>query len=387
MAFSGSPTVLTHGSSSGGTSSTTASISPSANKLILVFVRIRDTDNIPPSVTLAGCGLTWDEVTNVRWGDSNERRSVVFRSMGTPSTGVLTITHDDSTVASCAWAVIEIDGVPTTGSNGSDAVRQSAGNDGDSDTPSVTLAAFGSADHATFGFVNNSGGEAVAQGSGFTELLEGFGTTTGIQLEWRGSADTSVTWTLTDVSPWGAIALEVVGASFTASSATTLPRLTASASGSTQTAQSGTSAATLPALTAAADGLLQPSGTAADALPALTASASGYMQPDGTGTPTLPALTARATGAQTAAGELAGDGIALLPALTAAAVGGALSGSGTPSLPALTALAAGAHVLTGTAAGTLGGLSLAGSGDTVPLGGAFRISYHRGIRPARRQFR
>ncbi len=171
-----------------------ASITPSANKLILVSVLSRassGTTNVP---TLSGNGLTYVEVVNYVTSE-NANRVTIFRAMGaSPTTGAITIDFDGQTQIYCHWSVNEFTGIDTSGTNGSGAIVQSAGNTNSSTNTglTVTLSAFESSNNAAYGSVR--AGNAVTPGSGFTELSQ---TTvdTRFQTQWKDSQDTTVDWT------------------------------------------------------------------------------------------------------------------------------------------------------------------------------------------------
>ena len=116
-----------------------------------------------------------------------------------PSTGAITITTGE-TDTDVTWTVDQFTGVDTGGTNGSAAVVQSANNRiNTGGTPAssltVTLAAFGSTNNATYGAFDEAGtGAGFTVGSGFTQLsypktddsnLSGYS-------EWKSTNDTTV---------------------------------------------------------------------------------------------------------------------------------------------------------------------------------------------------
>src|SRR3989344_2577104 len=187
---------LTSGSSTTDASSyTTASITPSANKLILVAVTIRnDTSDAASAPTISGNGLTWVQINTQSFGA--RQNLTLFRSMGaSPSAGVITIDTGGDTMDMVSWTVAEFDGVDTSGTNGSGAIVQNAVNSTTGATSlTVPLAAFGSANNATYGtFTHSQFNEGIAQGTGFTELADSFAAGVyGTESEWRNDNDTSV---------------------------------------------------------------------------------------------------------------------------------------------------------------------------------------------------
>lgn len=187
------------------TSYTTASITPTANRLVLAFTMVNDTGANPSQPTLSGNGLTWIFAADRVW-DSSRRRITVFRAMtASPSAGIVTIDCGATTHEGCGWSINEFAGIDTGGTHGSAAVIQSLSNfdDGVPETLEVTLGAFGDAANATFGaFAIDGISHSVVQGAGFTELSDdeltgGVGT---IYTEWRNDNDISVdiSWTTGD---------------------------------------------------------------------------------------------------------------------------------------------------------------------------------------------
>jgi len=202
-------TQLTSGASGSNlTTYATASVSPGASKLILVLVgtTVSGAGNQLFPNTVAGAGLTFDMIDDAPGADSvSSRQLSVWRALSaSPSTGTITITFP-AAMLNCQWKVIEIDGIDTTGTNGSGAIVQFvAGTEATTATPSVTLAAFGDATNnaAVAGFIA-VGNTTFAPGTGFTEIAEQTGTSpnTTLGFEYRIGEDTSVDAT------WGASAL------------------------------------------------------------------------------------------------------------------------------------------------------------------------------------
>jgi hypothetical protein len=168
-------TNLTAGdNSTGGTSATTASISPAANALVIVSVSGGLNAGVIPTVT--GAGGTW---TLIKYEDDNggsggNHAVALFRDLSSsPGSGPLTISFGSTSENHITWSVDQFSGVNTTGTHGSGAIVQSvAGFDGGSTNTgkTVTLATLGSANNAAYGFVRKTGNNVVVAGTGFTEL-------------------------------------------------------------------------------------------------------------------------------------------------------------------------------------------------------------------------
>lgn len=191
------------------TSYSTASITPSANKLILLWIASYSS-NAPSSIT--GNGLTWVLVDSrlAAYGVA------LYRAMGaSPTTGAITINYASSPTR-LTWGVAEFSGVDTSGTNGSGAIVQSASNEShNTGALTVTLAAFGSASNATFGCFGS--GSGMTEGSGFTAVNSGStGGGGGDEVrsfgEFRSDNDTTVDIT-GSASYWeGGVAIEIKAA-------------------------------------------------------------------------------------------------------------------------------------------------------------------------------
>jgi hypothetical protein len=214
-------TNLTGSGVSSATSATTASISPIANRLILVTVHayINAGSVQPATPTVTGNGITYALERAQDTDDAGADRGTlfVFRGMATsPTPGAITISFGAVTMTRIQWAVDQSDAnVSTLGSNGSGAVIQSTG---------VTLAAA-----ATSGTVNyvsamrsSSSGyaawghqtqEAKVQRSGWTEVSDVFTVSlASVETQYIASPDTAGSASWTTSSRAGGIILEIATA-------------------------------------------------------------------------------------------------------------------------------------------------------------------------------
>lgn len=194
------------------TTGVTASIAPSANKLVLACCTGRG--SAIGTCSAAGGGMTtWTEVANRIHGTLD--RTYLFRSLqASPSSGALTFTWT-TTLSNRTWSVVEFGNVLTTGTNGADAIRNSAVNSAASvSTLSVTLPAFGDTDNATYGvFGLNRRQTTFTPGSGFTGLTVGVPATEANSClpEWKNSNDTGVNASWADATSTArGIAVEIV---------------------------------------------------------------------------------------------------------------------------------------------------------------------------------
>lgn len=203
-------TQLTSGAdSTNGTVYTTASVSPSGGRLQVLAVYITRSAGIPSTgTTVTGCGLTWAQITTVSNNTgSDSSRLMLFRAMGSPSAGALTITAPEGQLRA-GWSLTEFENVETSGSDGADAVIQSANDQNGGATltgATITLSAFGNAANAAFGAIGVTASGAVTEGSGFTELSENtVETVSQLQAEWKDAQDTTVDWS------WGSASVSYV---------------------------------------------------------------------------------------------------------------------------------------------------------------------------------
>lgn len=212
MAVSG--TNLTSGSDTNAglaSSINTASITPSANALVILSVCDSVNQGVP---TITGNGLTWVEIGST----TGVRRLRHFRAMGaSPSAGAVTIDYGAGVPNALCWSIDEFTGVDTGGTNGSAAVRQYTTNvsAGPATAQSVTLAAFDDAGNGTFGCFHAHGGAyTYTPGTGFTELADVNVTDVphALTTEWRNDNDTSVDATCSTSSTYHGAAFEIVAA-------------------------------------------------------------------------------------------------------------------------------------------------------------------------------
>lgn len=184
----------------------TASVSPGANKLLLLGVQVYRSVGTPATPTASGNGLTWVQVGSTVLYRSDSRLAL-FRAMGaSPSSGVITITAASSDQV--LWSLHEIDGVDTGGTNGSAAVVQSDTATGTgASSITVTLAAFASGASAGFGFgARFSAGGTFTAEADWSEQDDLNGQTVVFR---DGTTDNSVTFTPSSVDDLGGIALEL----------------------------------------------------------------------------------------------------------------------------------------------------------------------------------
>jgi hypothetical protein len=205
---------------SAATSYTTASISPTANRLVLVAVGHQVSSGTVNTPTISGAGMTWTQVATKISSKGTLRRLTVFRALSaSPGSGALTIDLGGQSQIRCGWSIAEFDGIDTGGTNGADAIVQSASNDvtdnASTTSLTVTLSAFSHVDNATYGairFGGSSNTDALTFGSGFTQLgiING---SASYQSQFKASNDTTVDWTYNNTAWYNqGIAIELKAA-------------------------------------------------------------------------------------------------------------------------------------------------------------------------------
>ena len=203
------PTVLTSGGNAADQSSyNTASITPPANTLILLFVS--NALGVLNTPTVTGCNMTWTQVITAEPANT---RLTVFRGVGSaPTTGALTIDFAGQTQNNCRWVAVQLAGADTGGANGANGVVQSGSAAGNGSTASISLSAIAKADNITIGGLSMNTGSGITVGSGYTELVNVSGIEGNTEVEWRLGTNNVVSWTYTGANNDLGVALEIKAA-------------------------------------------------------------------------------------------------------------------------------------------------------------------------------
>lgn len=207
-------TVLASGTSTtDGTSFTTASISPAADSLLLVFTSSSISTGTAPTVTPSGLGLTFTNQAEQGWGSptSPVRRLVAFTAQcgGSPGSGAISFSMSASST-DCAWVVIEITGHDTTTPVAQAVTAFSDSTSGN--TGSITLASPANADSRPFSWWGVRDNVNATPDSGWTELADivGSSPSMGYDAQWKSDGfDTSAGATFDLAQRWGGIAIEI----------------------------------------------------------------------------------------------------------------------------------------------------------------------------------
>jgi hypothetical protein len=161
-------------STTDGTNFTISAYTPFTNALLLATVITGRTNGTAPQPTVTGNGVTWDLVTNCFYqGPTNT--IYVFRAMGSPTNGTLTIGYPSNATAMAA-SVDMFTGADTSGVNGSGAIVTARTNAGATATPTITMSTpslpWTNAWFAAVGDNVNSATDCNRHTNGMSEILE-----------------------------------------------------------------------------------------------------------------------------------------------------------------------------------------------------------------------
>lgn len=212
-----SATHLTAGNNGGGSiTGITASVSPGANRLVLIAVGVYGSTTTPATISATGNGITYAQVAASSAFDDGfgPKRIYLLRGMSaSPSAGAITITTTGlASFPYVGWVVTEVAGVDTGGTNGSAAVVQSGNNTVNGGTSvTVTLSAFSSVNNGAYCCAYNYGGSSYAPDTGWSELFDG-ASNDEPSTQWIATNDTTAVWTFGAPDDAGSIAIEIAAA-------------------------------------------------------------------------------------------------------------------------------------------------------------------------------
>jgi hypothetical protein len=221
---------LTSGETTAGvTSANTASISPTANDLVIVSVYGGLNSGVAATVT--GASGTWVQIAYADDTGGGGNHSVqLFRDLSaSPGSGALTISFGSTSENNLGWSVDQCSGTDTTGTHGSGAIVQNAllqdGSGGTDTGATINLLALGSANNAAYGYLRlPTSLMTITPGTGFTQLSyqdpAGGVSSSG---EWAiNQTAVAWTWASTSVSSRIGIAIEIKAAAGAAAANTQL---------------------------------------------------------------------------------------------------------------------------------------------------------------------
>lgn len=340
-------TLLTQGGSTDNVAAyTTTSVTPTAGKLYLVGAIVSGT-NPAPDFTVAGWGLTWEQVTTTAFV---ARGMKMYAAKGTPTAGALTITAVSGSYTGAGWCVVEAD-ADLSGAAAVDAIQQSKGVRPNGPPISVPFDVTVVGGNDGFAFVGISVAETITPGTGWTGLAASQNVSAPITAfvgMWADSAPQNIeaTWTTADTAFVCAVEIKAASSGVTGSGALTAAAVTLSGAGTLTATGSGTP--TAPPATLSGTGVLTLTGSGSFTPAAAGLSGTGTLALSGTGA--LTAATATASGA----GTVTATGSGVLVVTPAVATGtGVLTVTGAGDLSAAAAQVSGAALLQGTGTGTL----------------------------------
>jgi hypothetical protein len=201
-----------------------ASVTASNDRLYVVFLStsIASGGTAPAATSVSGAGLTFTEIGTpggVLYSASpGVRRMQAWRALVSAgaATGSITISLGGTSTGMDA-VLLELNGVDTSGTNGSGAVVQSATNKATGvNALTVTLPAFASPNNRPVAFFNHRAAEATTHEAGYTELDDGThgSPPAGAECEWNPStadATPSVSWATSAAAAGFAIEINANG--------------------------------------------------------------------------------------------------------------------------------------------------------------------------------
>ena len=200
--------VISGNSTTDGTTFTTASVTLKAGTLYLLSVT-NSKASAADVISSIDNGPTFTSRSSIAWDVSTAHRTSIWSVVPTVDyTGTLVINFGANTQTGAVWSLSAHMGVDTATNDG---IVQNATGSGNSATALATLAAFGSANNATFGAFGGAASAPVfTPEAGYLELDDsGYVTPTTTQATvFRPDNDTTVTETLTS-GQWGAAAVEI----------------------------------------------------------------------------------------------------------------------------------------------------------------------------------
>ena len=201
----------------GGTSAETASVSPAAQALVLLWVASTTGVETPSVPTATGAGMGWELVaTRVRNGGGPRRISVLRSLSSAPQPGPVVIDFGAQPQSRILWGITQHSGVDASGQSGAGAVVQVASAEaaGFESGAVVNLQPGEGPRSATVGGVFSGAPSAMVPGPGLEEMTQdNIGTSTSgsfyLLSEYKPSFDGIVDATWEGTAHWIAIGMEL----------------------------------------------------------------------------------------------------------------------------------------------------------------------------------
>lgn len=208
-----------NGSATNATSYTTASVTPTAGRLLCIDVDACALGVDPPNPTITGNGLTWTLVTDHYWrnpsGTSNRFHMWRYAAFtgGSPSAGTILIDFGAQSMESCEWNVYEIDQAYLSGTVAEAFVQHAFSAANTSGTSgSASLAAFAATNDGVVTGIAHLANETTTVGTGHTKLgTDGnhSGPNVGHMVQFRADNDTSADASWATSAFYGVMASEI----------------------------------------------------------------------------------------------------------------------------------------------------------------------------------
>lgn len=206
----GTPTLLTanNDTSNSVASYATASITPTANEVVVLYVHTNIGSGTAGTITPTHPDITFSSAVKSQLFNGTLRRIEMFTGVASssPGGGVITLTPSAATQTGCSWVVQQWTGVDPAAP-----VVQSNSASGTNTSMATTLAAFASANNATACGAAQDGSVTFTAGTGFTLLGNTAVATPSVRLagSYQLAADTTPDMTSNTSSTFGVIAAEL----------------------------------------------------------------------------------------------------------------------------------------------------------------------------------
>ena len=182
-------------------SSYASSSSTPANGLLYLAGVVNSHATSPATPTLSGGGMTWVQVATQTI--TSTHRVTLFRALvlSGATTGALTVDFAGATQTGCRLRVIEVNNAEDSGTNGDNAILQSAsGEQAAGAGLTVTFSATWRANSAGVAVIGRDANTAVVPLTGWTELTDTGHATPGTRIATQWRADATTTFGVTDTS-------------------------------------------------------------------------------------------------------------------------------------------------------------------------------------------
>lgn len=217
-----SATLLTSGSDVDlNASATTASITPTANRLVLAAVGSNNfSDDRTP--TLTSSNLTWVQVAHIIVNGATSNRLTILRALTSVAAASAVTIQFANNQNAIVWSIVEIAEIKSAGVDGGSAVVQTSTSISTGGTAALTtLGAFADATNNGIYVACVTGNTTLSIEAGYAALHNLIDANTGTRLatSFLASSDTTAAMSLGAALPWGIFGIELA---FSAAASTTL---------------------------------------------------------------------------------------------------------------------------------------------------------------------